>query len=282
MHGIHTALVTPFAEDGSVDIDAYERLASRQLEHGVTGLVPCGTTGETPTLTDDEWKACIAAAIRVANGAPVTAGVGTNNTASTVRNIAVAQELGVTAGLLVFPYYNKPNPDGLRAHVKAALEPGLPLMLYHVPGRTGQRVPAALTAELANLDGVVGVKEATGDIRYGADVISGTDTPILSGDDFTFPGLLSVGGTGCVSVVSNVAPAATVAVQHAFERGEVASAAALFHRILPLVTYLFDDSNPVPCKAAMAQLGLCRADVRLPLMTATEPTPSELLEVVRA
>ncbi len=282
MHGIHTALVTPFAPDGAVDLAAFQRLAARQREAGVHGLVACGTTGEAPTLSAGEWADCVRAAVEVAEGAiPVTAGVGTYCTATTVSRVEAAAELGATAGLLVFPYYNKPNPAGLRAHVRAALEPGLPVVLYHVPGRTGQRLPWALVAELADLPGVIAVKEATGDVRYGAELIAATRTPVLSGDDFTFVGLLAVGGAGCISVVSNVAPRATVAAFDAFRRGDVGEARERFHALLPLVRYLFSDTNPVPCKMAMNALGLCHAAVRLPLAAASEPTPDHLLEVAR-
>ena len=277
MRGIHTALVTPFADDGSVDLDVFARLARRQLDAGIAGLVPCGTTGETPTLSAAEWDDCIRVAVEVSGSAPVTVGVGTNSTASTVANIARAAALGADAALVVFPYYNKPNPRGLRAHVLAALAPGLPVVLYHVPGRTGQRLPADLLAELANMPGVIAVKEATGDIRYAGDLMLGTDTPVLSGDDFTFLGLLAHGGAGCVSVVSNVHPAATVAIQTAYEAGDTKTAAKRMRRLLPLIDYLFQDTNPVPCKAVMAALGLCEATTRLPLATAVEPVPPHLL-----
>lgn len=279
MHGIHTALVTPF-RDGAVDLDTFAALCERQIEHGM-GLVACGTTGETPTLTAEEWQQVVSTAVTTSAGrVPVTAGVGTNSTASTVANIEAVSALGADAGLLVFPYYNKPNPAGHRAHVRAAAAVGLPLVLYHVPGRTGQRLPATLVAELANMDGVIGVKEATGDLHYGAEVIRGTQTPILSGDDFTFLPLMSLGGTGCISVVSNVAPAETQAVYTLFQAGQTAAAAAAMHRLWPLVDYLFADTNPVPCKAALAHLGLCSPDVRLPLMPAPAQGAADILAQV--
>ncbi len=267
MEGIHTALVTPF-RDGAIDFDAYVALAERQVANGIAGLVACGTTGETPTLSRDEWKQVVSTTVELAGGrVPVTAGVGTNSTASTVANLEVVGELGADAGLLVFPYYNKPNPEGHRAHIRAAAAVGVPLVLYHVPGRTGQRLSADLVAELSAFKGVIAVKEATGDLNFGGQVLCGTDTPILSGDDFTFLPLLSMGGAGCISVVSNVAPAQTVAVYDLFKAGQNAAAAAAMQKLWPLVTYLFADTNPVPCKAALAHLGLCAPDVRLPLMT---------------
>ena len=266
MKGIHTALVTPFNAAGGVDLVRYEALCERQLRAGIHGLVPCGTTGETPTLSSDEWAAVVACAVRVAGGrAFVTAGIGTSSTTSSVENARRAQELGVDAGLLVFPPYNKPNADGLRQHVAAVADVGLPLVLYHVPGRTGQRLSASLLAELAGRPGVIGVKEATGDLRFVGDLLQQTTTPVLSGDDFTFLPLLSLGGEGCISVASNVAPAQTVAVYEHHRGGRLVEAASLMRALWPLVTLLFSDTNPVPCKAALAELGLCRDDVRLPL-----------------
>ncbi|MEZ4320059.1 MAG: 4-hydroxy-tetrahydrodipicolinate synthase [Myxococcota bacterium] len=277
MHGIHTAVVTPFTPDGALDLDAFTRLLEQQLEGGVHGIVACGTTGETPTLTDDEWQTVVRTAVEVVNGrVPVTAGIGTNSTATSVENARKARELGADAGLLVFPYYNKPNPAGHRAHVRAVADAGLPLVLYHVPGRTGQRLSAALVAELAGFPGVIGVKEATGDLLFGGDVLTATQTPILSGDDFTFLPLLSMGGAGCISVVSNTAPKTTVAVYDAFRAGDTAAARTHMHRLWPLVQFLFSDTNPVPCKAVLAAKGICGAHVRLPLAASDTAVPPEL------
>jgi 4-hydroxy-tetrahydrodipicolinate synthase len=281
MHGIHTALVTPFADDDGVDLPPFEALCERQIAAGIHGLVACGTTGETPTLEAEEWSALVASAVRVSSGrVPVTAGVGTNATRSTVRRTQAAAERGADLGLLVLPYYHKPNPDGLRAHVREALAVGLPLVLYHVPGRTGQRVSDALLGELASLPGVAAVKEATGDLRYGTDLMQRTTTPVLSGDDFTFLGLMAQGARGCVSVLSNVAPAQTVAVWSAHEAGRTAEATARFRALYDLVGFLFADTNPVPCKAALAALGLCTTRVRLPLAPHRGPLPTELVEAL--
>jgi len=271
--------VTPFREDGSLDLPAFERLCARQIDAGIHGLVACGTTGESPTLDTSEWRAVVDAAVRVAAGrVPVTAGVGTNDTRSTLRNVEAALEAGADAGLLVFPYYNKPNPNGLRAHVREAAKPGLPLVLYHVPGRTAHTLPAPLLAELADFDGVIAVKEATGDIKYGGDLLLRTNTPILSGDDFTFLPLLSLGGTGCISVLSNVAPEQTVAVYDAYTAGHVQEAMMAMQRLWDLTTFLFSEVNPVPCKAALAHLGLCGASPRLPLAPFSGPSPAAILD----
>lgn len=280
-HGIHTALVTPFGADGALDLPAFEALCERQVLAGIHGLVPCGTTGETPTLTDDEQDTLTRIALAAADGEiPVTPGIGSNSTRATVLNAERVAKLGVDAGLMVFPFYNKPNPDGLRAHVRAVAAVGLPLVLYHVPGRTAQTLPAALLAELAEIPGVVSVKEATGDLRYGTDVMAATRRPILSGDDFSFLGLLAQGGTGCISVVSNVAPKHTVAIYDAFVGGELDEARRLLMALWPLIGFLFTDSNPVPCKAAMAELGLCRPEPRLPLAPFSGASPRACLEAL--
>jgi 4-hydroxy-tetrahydrodipicolinate synthase len=279
MNGIHTAMVTPFAEDGSVDLDTFAVLCGHQIDAGIHGLVACGTTGETPTLDDSEWAAVVRAAVEVSAGrVPVSAGVGTNNTRSTVQKIAQAAELGASTGLLVLPYYNKPNADGLRQHMREALAVGLPLVVYHVPGRTGQRLDHRLLAELVSMKGVVAVKEATGDLRYTTDLIALTQTHVLSGDDFTFLGVMAQGGTGCISVVSNVAPARTVCVYEAFVAGRVVEAWREFRALWELTTYLFADASPVPCKAALAALGLCRPDVRPPLAMLAEPASLEMVK----
>ncbi|MCB9780077.1 MAG: 4-hydroxy-tetrahydrodipicolinate synthase [Alphaproteobacteria bacterium] len=288
--GVFTALVTPFAADGSVDLVAFRALCDRQLAAGIAGLVPCGTTGETPTLTADEWAACVTTAVDAAvdhaaatgRRTPVIAGVGSNSTVGTVATTERALALGADAGLLVFPYYNKPNPAGHIAHVDAAAAVGLPLVLYHVPGRTGQRLPAAQVATLCARPGVVAVKEATGDVAYGIDLVEDLETraphvTVLSGDDFTFAPLVAMGAHGVISVVSNLAPAMTVRWCDAANTGDIATLRALRQRLQPVVRYLFADSNPAPAKAAMAQLGLCRADVRLPLAEGA-PAPAGLLE----
>ena len=282
LYGVHTALVTPFAEDGSVDLDAYERLCARQVTAGIHGLVVSGTTGEAPTLTAHEYDAMVRIAVGVGQGVvPVTAGVGTNNTASAVAKAERALELGADAGLLVFPYYNKPNPQGLRAHVAAVDRVGLPLVLYHVPGRTGQRVDPALLASLADdFASVVAVKEATGDLHYGGDLLTRTSKCVLSGDDFTFLALMSMGGRGVISVLSNVAPVQTLEVFENWAEGRTEEATRALYRLWDLTGFLFSDSNPVPCKAAMAELGLCDARVRLPLGAYAGPSPRPILETL--
>lgn len=270
--GVHTALVTPF-RDGALDLPAFEALVHRQVEAGVQGLVPCGTTGEAPTLTDDEWRAVVEACVRGAGGrVPVTAGCGTYDTAHSVHRCRVARALGAQAALVVTPYYNKPPIEGLKAHVRACAEIGLPLVLYHIPGRTGLRVPAPHLADLCALPGVAAIKEATGDVGFANDLLQRLTVPLLSGDDALFLPLLAVGGAGVISVLSNVAPAATVALWRAARAGDLAEATRIHRRLLPLVDWLFHTTNPIPCKAALASMGLARNECRLPLV----PVPAEV------
>lgn len=270
LHGVHTALVTPFT-DGAIDIDTYRALCARQVDAGVAGLVPCGTTGETPTLDGDECAELISTAISVADGrVPVTAGCGTNSTAATVANIVRAKALGADAALVVFPYYNKPNPAGLRAHVEACCRVGLPIVLYHVPGRTGQRIDAGTLVDVCHIPGVVALKEATGDVELGQRLVN-LGVRVLSGDDFTFPALMSVGGSGVISVISNLAPQMTVALAAAAASGDRETLIEINQRLQPVVDFLFSDSNPVPCKAAMAEMGLCSNELRLPLAPGLAP-----------
>lgn len=274
-HGVHTALVTPFRGE-ELDLVAWRALVRRQWDAGVHGVVVSGTTGESPTLSADERDTLLKIALEESAG-PVQIGVGTNDTRSTVANVRRGLALGAHAGLLVLPYYNKPAPDGLLAHVRAAAAPGLPLVVYHVPGRTGQRVPPELLAELCAVPGVVACKEATGDLLYGQELLLRTTRAVLSGDDFTWLPLLSVGGAGVISVLSNIAPRDTAGVWDAWRAGDTALATARHLRLYPLVRWLFAAPSPGPCKAALAMMGLCSAECRLP-MTAAAPPPAGLLE----
>lgn len=276
-HGVHTAIVTPF-RGGELDLDAWGRLLQRQLDAGVHGVVVTGTTGESPTVGADERDRLLAAALERGRGkAAITMGVGTNDTRSTVRNARRAAELGADAGLLVLPYYNRPSFAGLRAHVAAACETGLPMIVYHVPTRTGQRLGPEQLAELCSTPGVVACKEATGEMIYAQDFLARSPVPLLSGDDFTWLPALSIGGMGVISVLSNVAPELTVQVWEAWQRGEVRAAAALHARLYPVVKYLFGDASPGPCKAMLAAMELCTDEVRAPL-AASQPPPEDLLD----
>ncbi len=273
LQGVHTALITPFI-DGAVDLDTFGALCTRQINAGVNGLVPCGTTGETPTLDGEEWASLVSTAVRTSDGrVRVTAGCGTNSTASTVANIGRAKAMGADAALVVFPYYNKPNAAGHLAHLEACSRVGLPLVLYHVPGRTGQRLDDALLLELCQTPGVVGIKEATGDLGLGQRLIRG-GLNVLSGDDYSFAALMAMGGAGVISVISNLAPRMTIALAQAAATGDRETLMRLSLRLQPVIDYLFSDANPVPCKAAMSELGLCANELRLPLAPGRPPERS--------
>ncbi len=274
--GVITALVTPF-RDGAVDLAAFEALVERQVRAGVHGLVPCGTTGEAPTLTEDEWRSVVEACVRVAAGrVPIVAGCGTYDTAHSVHRCRVAREAGADAALVVTPYYNKPPLPGLSAHVRACTASGLPLVLYHIPGRTGLRLGAPALAELCALPGVAALKEATGDVAFANDLLPRVRIPVLSGDDALFLPLVAVGARGVISVLSNVAPRATVALWEAASAGDLREATRLHRRLLPLVDWLFHTTNPIPVKAALAATGLCRDECRLPLVPVAGEVPVAL------
>jgi 4-hydroxy-tetrahydrodipicolinate synthase len=275
LQGVHTALITPFS-DGAVDLDTFEALCTRQINAGADGLVPCGTTGETPSLDGEEWASLVSTAVRMAGGqVPVTAGCGTNSTATTVANISRAKAIGADAALVVLPYYNKPNAAGHRAHIEACCRVGLPVVLYHVPGRTGQRLDDTLLLELCQVPGVIAIKEATGDVALGQRLVRG-DVSVLSGDDHSFAALIAMGGSGVISVISNLAPRMTIALARAAAAGDRGSVVSLNHRLQPVIEYLFSDANPVPCKAAMSELGLCSNELRLPLAPGVAPARSLL------
>jgi 4-hydroxy-tetrahydrodipicolinate synthase len=281
LEGVHTAVVTPFRSD-ALDLAAFRRHCERQIDAGVQGLVPCGTTGETPTLTTDEWSTCIQTAVAASDGrVAVTAGCGTNNTATTVANIRMAKALGADAALVVLPYYSKPPIEGLVAHIQAACAEGLPVVVYHVPGRTGQHIAPDQLAALCNVPGVLAIKEATGNMIQAGLLRLSSPVPMLSGDDFTLLPLLSLGGAGAISVLSNVVPAATVRLVRWAQAGAAQRATELHYDLLPIVRWLFHTANPVPCKEMMAAMGWCTNEVRLPLTATSAPVPPALLERVR-
>jgi 4-hydroxy-tetrahydrodipicolinate synthase len=285
LSGAMTALVTPFADDGSVDLASFERLARWQVELGIRGLVPCGTTGEGATLGEAEHQAVVAAAVRAAAGrVPVVAGCGSNDTRRTVDGARRAADAGADALLVVSPYYNKPNRSGMIAHFEAvARATDRPVVVYNVPGRTGQNLGAELILELSGIPGIVGVKEASGDLEQIATIVSRRRAgfAVLSGDDALALAALALGADGLISVVSNEAPAQTARLVSAALAGDVALARELHYRLLPLMRANFVESNPVPVKAAMAMLGHCRASLRPPLGPAADATVERLRAALR-
>ena len=269
LRGVLTALVTPFAEDGSVDVAALERLVEWQIGSGILGLVPCGTTGEGATLLPEEHAQVIATVARVAAGrVPVVAGCGTNDTRTTIAGAKRAVAAGANALLVVTPYYNKPNRSGMIAHFEAvAGSVDVPIVPYNVPGRTGQNLGAELILRLAEIPGVVGVKEAAADLEQLSAIVAARPPgfAVLSGDDALALPAMAMGADGLVSVVSNEAPAETAAMIAAMEASDLAVARRIHYRLAPLMRTNFAETNPVPVKAALALLGRCRGAVRAPL-----------------
>lgn len=271
--GSFTALITPF-DNGSFDEDAFRKLVDHQINNGTHGLVPVGTTGESPTLSHDEHQRVVEACIQqVAGRVPVIAGAGSNSTAEAVELTKHAKIAGAAAALIVTPYYNKPTQEGLYQHYKAindAVE--LPIIIYNIPGRSVIDMSVATMARLFKLPNIVGVKDATASmVRVSQQrAVMGEDFCQLSGEDATVLGFMAHGGHGCISVTANVAPKLCADFQNACLVGDFASARVIHDRLMPLHEALFVESNPVPVKYAASRLGLCKPDVRLPLAPLAE------------
>jgi len=267
--GTFTALVTPFRND-EVDVEALEGMVEFQIQHGVSGLVPCGTTGETPAMSEEEDRLVVETVVRVANGrVPVVAGTGSNSTDMAIKYTRMAQEAGADGSLQVAPYYNKPTQEGLYRHFATIAEStDLPLILYNIPGRTSVTISAETMARLAEIPNIVGVKDSTLSMNMISDVISlcGEEFDVLSGDDpMTLP-LIALGGVGVISVASNVAPGAVSDMVRALLSGDFERGRELHYELLPLFRALFVETNPIPVKTAASLLGLCSDEMRLPLI----------------
>jgi len=284
--GAFTALVTPF-KNGAVDEEAYRAFIEWQIEQGIDGVVPCGTTGEAATLSHVEQGEVIKICVDQVKGrVPVIAGAGSNNTSEAIELVAMAKEAGADAALIITPYYNKPTPDGLVAHFKAlAAEAPMPYILYNVPGRTGQNVlPKTIARIVKEVPEVVGCKEATGDIRQGTELIEavGSDFAVLSGDDYTAMPLLAVGGAGVISVTSNIAPAKMAGMCQSFFKGDIARAQALNLELMPLHRAMFLETNPIPVKTAVHLMGKMGLEFRLPLVPLEAAHLEQLKPVLHA
>jgi 4-hydroxy-tetrahydrodipicolinate synthase len=279
--GVLTALVTPMRGDG-IDTDALERLVEEQIAGGITGLVPCGTTGESPTLTHAEHLQVVEIVVRATRGrVPVLAGAGSNSTQEACDLARACKELGADGTLQITPYYNKPTQSGLVAHFTAVAEAsGLPMVLYNVPSRTCCDLEPATLARLAEHPLVVGVKEATGDMNRASRIreLCGEGFSLLSGDDFTVLPFMAVGGNGVISVGSNLYPRLFASLVRAAAEGRWDEARALHYRQLPLSRALFSVTSPEPIKAAMAMAGKLEPTIRLPLQVLPDdhPTRAEL------
>jgi 4-hydroxy-tetrahydrodipicolinate synthase len=278
--GCGTALVTPFRRDLSLDEDGLRRLVRRQLEAGIHFLVPCGTTGESPTLTRREHLRVVEVTLEQAKGkCPVVAGCGGYNTAEVIELARELESMGVDGLLSVTPYYNKPTQEGLYQHYKAiAASTRLPIVIYSVAGRTGVNVEPATVRRLAEIDNIVGIKEASGNIAQMAQICATVpdDFDVLSGDDSITLALAALGGRGVISVASNEIPGPMRELAQACLDGDFATARGLQKRWLPLMEVNFVESNPIPVKAALARMGLCEPVWRLPL---TPPSPASMARI---
>jgi 4-hydroxy-tetrahydrodipicolinate synthase len=277
--GSMTALITPF-RDGEIDEAALEKIVEHQLDNGTSALVPCGSTGESATLTHAEHVQVVAKVVAISGGrVPVIAGTGSNSTREAVALTAAAKRAGAAAALLISPYYNKPTQEGIYQHYKhIAEQTGMPLIVYNIPGRTGSKIEAKTIARLAELDGIIGLKEATGSLDEAQEVsrLCGESIDIYSGDDSLTLPLMSVGAVGVISVIANVAPAQSARSVAAAAAGDFTTARKEHFALLPLMRALFVETNPIPVKAAMSMLGFCGDELRLPLTTITDSSRAVL------
>ena len=283
--GAFTALITPF-KNGAVDEDAFVKLVEWQIEQGIHGLVPVGTTGESPTLSHEEHDRVIELCVKTAAGrVPVIAGAGSNSTSEAVRLAKHAEEVGADGVLIVSPYYNKPTQAGLFAHFNAVAEAvSVPVIVYDIPGRSIVRVDDDTMAKLAKIKNIAGVKDAVGDAARPTRLLNliGEDFAQLSGEDATCLPYLAAGGHGCISVVSNIAPALCAQMHEAFAKGDIARAMEINRQIMPLHDGMFTEASPGPVKYAASLLGICEPDTRLPLVEISSASKQVVEEALQA
>ncbi|MBN1959175.1 MAG: 4-hydroxy-tetrahydrodipicolinate synthase [Desulfuromonadales bacterium] len=284
-HGSMVAIITPFDAEGHFDEDSYRQLIEFQIENGTDIIVPCGTTGESATLNYEEHNRVIRACLEQVNKrVPVIAGTGSNATAEAIEISRHAKDLGADGILLVSPYYNKPSQEGLYQHYKALAENvALPQVLYNVPGRTGMNMTAATTIRLAEFDNIVAIKEASGDLTQASAIIAqaGDKIDVLSGDDFLTLPLMACGAKGVISVTANIMPRQVKAMVQAIHDNRWEDARKLHLELLNVHQAMFIESNPVPVKTSAALMGMCRPDVRLPLVAMQEETLNKLKAVLQ-
>lgn len=282
LQGAHTAIVTPFCKDGTVDYVRYRELIEFQIDNGIDGIVPVGTTGESPTLNNDEHMKVIEETIKAVHGRVlVIAGTGANSTAEAVELTTLAKELGVDATLQVTPYYNKPNQEGLYRHFSMVADIGLPVVLYNVPGRTSREIAIETVARLATHPNIVAVKEAGGKVERVRQTLDVCDLEVLSGDDALALPMMRDGAIGVISVASNVVPGVVASLIHTALEGNWDAAQMLHNQYVKLFDAMFIDTNPIPVKAALSMMGKIEEVYRLPLCEMSE-TDKEILRKVMA
>jgi 4-hydroxy-tetrahydrodipicolinate synthase len=283
-HGSIVAIVTPFKK-GRLDEEAFGRLIDFHLNAGTHGIVPCGTTGESATLTHEEHQKVIEWSVKMAGGRiPVIAGTGSNSTEEAIALTRHAKSAGADAALLITPYYNKPTQEGLYQHYRAiAKAVDLPQILYNIPGRTGVNMLPPTVARLMEFDNIVGIKEGTGSLQQISELVQlcGERLIILSGDDFTALPTMAVGGKGVISVTANIAPSGMARMINAAERGDFSEAKKIHDQLYPLHAVLFSETNPIPVKAALSLMKKCTDEVRLPLCRLSEENLKKLKKAMK-
>ncbi len=283
LEGYFTALITPMC-DGKIDEEAFSKIVEWQIAEGEKGLVPCGTTGESPTLSHEEHMRVTEICIAVANGrVPIIAGTGSNSTAEAVELTRHAKSVGADAALLVMPYYNKPTQEGMYQHFKAVQDAvDIPQIIYNIPGRSVVDMTVATMGRLAQLPNVVGVKDATADLARPTLIRSIVDGEFsqLSGEDATAIGFFAQGGQGCISVTANIAPRLCAEFFEAWRNGNVAKALELHTGLMPLHEVLFCESNPIPVKYSAYLMGMCKDEMRLPLCPPSIENKQRIKEVL--
>lgn len=280
--GAYTAIVTPFNKDGSVDYEKLRELIAMQINAGIDGIVPVGTTGESPTVDVDEHEKIIEVTIAACRGKiKVIAGTGANSTAEALELTRHALQAGADGTLQVTPYYNKPNQEGLYRHFSAVADLGLPVVLYNVPGRSAREIEVATIARLAKHPKIVCVKEAGGSVDRVSQILTACNITVLSGDDSLTLPMMALGAKGIISVASNIAPKPVADMVHAAAAGRWDEARALHMKYYRLFTDIFVDTNPIPIKAAMAMAGMIEETYRLPLCETSDANKKKLAECLR-
>lgn len=284
--GVYTALITPFNQDGSIDFDTYRSLVKNQIKEGISGLLPVGTTGESPTLSHKENLKVVEEAIKLADGkTTVIAGTGSNSTSEAIDMTKIAKSMGADASLQVTPYYNKPTQEGLYRHfMTIADQCDIPIMVYNIKGRSGVNIETETLLRMATHQNIVGVKEASGDLSQMMDVIQNRpkDFSVMVGDDnIAFP-FTALGGDGVISVISNIIPGKMEKMIRLTKEGKMEEARNIHYEILPLCKGMFLETSPIPVKSALALMGICKETYRLPLCEPKDSTREKLRELLKA
>ena len=283
--GSLVAMITPFTKNDEVDEKGIKELVEFHIKNGTNGIVPCGTTGESPTLSHEEHKRVVELTIKaVAGRVPVIAGAGSNNTAEAIRLTRYAKGAGADGVLLISPYYNKPTQKGIYLHFKViAEEVDIPIVLYNIASRTGINIEPDTVAKLAQIKNIVAIKEASGNLSQMAQIVKvcGDNIALISGDDALTLPVLSIGGIGVISVVANIVPAQTAQLIKLFEDGKIKEAREVYYQLLPLVKAMFIETNPGPVKQALGMMGLVKPELRLPLSPMLPDNEEKLQQVLK-